>query len=135
MNGDLRKLYAKRPPAVESMTLAQFATCYYRKHHTQKTVIDPHTDIGQDSNEQIVGGDSQAPLCMKLSNKIIMVKRSEKSRFIPLLLPSTDLDEYGERVLFQPWRTAAELIQGSTEEDKVQQKQNRLALFPMSIFS
>ena len=135
MNGDFRKLYAKRPPAVESMTMAQFVTQYYKKRREQSAVIDPNTDIGQESNEPIVGGDTRAPKFLKLSNKIIMKKRSDRSKPIPLLLPFNTLDDYGHRMLFQPWRTAAELLIASTEEEKLQQKQNRLALFPMSIFS
>ena len=35
INSDIRKLYAKRPPTMESMILAQFATRYYKKHHSQ----------------------------------------------------------------------------------------------------
>ena len=135
INGDVRKLYSKRPPAVESMTLAQFATRYYKKRRDQNAVIDPNTDIGQESDEPIVGGETRAPTAMKLSNKIIMKKRSDRSKPIPLLLPLNTLDDYGHRLLFQPWRTAADLIIESTEEGKVQQTQNRLALFPMSIFS
>ena len=135
VNGDIRKLYSKRPPAVENMILAQFATQYYKKRREQKAVMDPNTDIGQESNEPIVGGDTGAPMFMKLSNKIIMKKRSDKSKPIPLLLPFNTLSDYSQRLLFQPWRLAAELYAESTDEDKVQQKQNRLALFPRSIFS
>ena len=134
-NGDICKLYSKRPPAVESMTLAQFATRYYKKQHGQKAVINPQTDIGPESNEPIVGGEAGAPTFVKLSNKIIMKKRSERSKPIPLLLPSNTLDAYGQHLLFQPWRTEAELNVESTEEEKVQQKQNRIALFPRSVFS
>ena len=135
INSALRKLYTKRPPAVEIMTLAEFATNYYRKHKRQKAVIDPETDIGQQSNETIAGGETRAPLSMKLSNKIIMKKRSDKSRPIPLLLYANSLDEYGERMLFQPWRCSTELTLASTAEEKMQQKRNRLTLFPTSFFS
>ena len=45
INSDLRKLYAKRPPAMESMTLAQFATRYYKKRSSQNAVINPDTGI------------------------------------------------------------------------------------------
>ena len=134
-NGDLRKLYSKRPPALESMTLAQFATRYYKKRQERNAVIDPNTDIGQQSNEPIVGGEGGAPTFVKLSNKIIMKKRSDRSKPIPLLLPLYTLDNYGQRLLFQPWRTAAELNLESSEDEKVQQKQNQRALFPRSIFS
>ena len=106
-----------------------------KKQHLQKAVINPQTDIGQETNEPIVGGETGAPTFVKLSNKIIMKKRSERSKPIPLLLPSNTLDAYGQRLLFQPWRTEAELNLESTEEEKEQQKQNRLALFPRSVFS
>ena len=117
------------------MTLAQFATQYYEKRREQTAVIDPNSDIGQASNEAIVGGETAAPTFVKLSNKIIMKKRSDRSKPIPLLLPLNTLDEYGDRLLFLPWRTAAELNVKSTAEEKVQQKRNRLALFPRSVFS
>ena len=81
-----------------------------------------------------MGGEGRAPLSMKLSNTVIMKKRSEKSKPVPLLLRSNTLDSYGERLLFQPWRSAEELHQKQTEEDKERQKQNRLQLFPMAIF-
>ena len=94
--------------------MAQFATSYIKKDKRQKAVIDPRTDIGQQSNEAIVGGETQAPLCMKLSNKIIMKKRSEKSKPIPLLLYTNSLDDYGERLMLQPWRSSTELVLAST---------------------
>ena len=71
---------------------------------------------------------------MKLSNNVIMKKRTEKTKPVPLLLRSNTLDSYGERMLFQPWRNAEELLQPQSEEDKEKQKQNRLELFPMAIF-
>ena len=94
-----------------------------------------NADIGQESNETIVGGETCAPTSMKLSNKIIMKKRSDRSKPISLLLPLNTLDDYGQCLLFQPWRTAAELIIESTEEGKVKQKPNQLPLFQIRIFS
>ena len=135
INSDLRKLYSKRPPAMESMTLAQFATRYYKKQGSQKAVINPATGIGPESNEQIVGGETFAPKFMKLSNNIIMKKRTENAKHIPLLLPSNTLDGYGQRMLFQPWRNTRELLTESTDEEKVQQQQNLLTLFPRSTFA
>ena len=135
-NGDLRKLYAKRPRArgVENMTFGQFIVDYYRKHPRQQAIIDPLSGVGEESEEQIVGGDFRAPLAMKLSNNVIMKKRCETAKPVPLLLRSNTLYRYGERMLFQPWRSAEELLQPQSEEDKVKQKQNRLELFPMAIF-
>ena len=134
-NGDLRKLYIKRPPAMELMTFAQFVTSYYRKTPRQQAIIDPQTDIGEDSGELVVGGgDLRAPLSMKLSNTIIMKKRSDPSRQVPLLLQYKAINKYGMRMLFQPWRSFEELVEDHSNEDQRKQQQNRLTLFPMSIF-
>ena len=133
-NGDLRKLYAKRPPIMEEMTFAEFVTRYYRKQHHQQAAINPQSDVGDESNEPIVGGSLRAPFAMKLSNSIIMKKRAEKSRPIPLLVQSKVLDDYGEHILFQPWRNLDEVGQGGCREDKEKQRQNRLELFPLSLF-
>ena len=134
-NGDLRKLYMKRPPALERMTFAQFVISYYRKTPRQQAIVDPQTDVGKDSEELIVGGgESRAPLSMKLSNTIIMKKRSDPSKYVPLLLQYDAINEYGMRMLFQPWRSFEELVEDQSHEDKREQQQNRLTLFPMSIF-
>ena len=134
-NGDLRKLYLKRPPRMEPMTFAEFVITYYRKTSRQEAVIEPNSGVGEDSSELVVGGGNlRAPKSMKLSNNIIMKRRSNKSKLVPLLLQCNTLDNYGERMLFQPWRSFEELVEGQEEEDKEQQKQNRLKIFPMSIF-
>ena len=134
VNGDMRKLYAKRPLSMESMTFAQFVISYYRKRAGQRAIIDAQTDVGGESGEPVVGGESMAPLFIKLSNNIIMKKREDGSRLVPLLQPSHSLDDYGERMLFQPWRSVEELTQVSSGEQKIQQRQNCLALFPLGVF-
>ena len=134
INGDLRKLYSKRPAALQQMTFAQFVICFYRLQTGQQCVLDPQTNIGGESAESIVGGDSRVPLCFRLSNNVIMKRRSEKKRPIPLLLKSNTLDIYGERLMFQPWRSLDDLLQEDSEEEAIQRKQNRLSLFPMSVF-
>ena len=116
------------------MPFGEFIIDYYRKRPYQSAVIDPISGVGGDSEEVIVGSELGAPLFMKLSNTVIMKRRSEKSKPVPLLLRSNTLDSYGERMLFQPWRSVEELHQKQTEEDKERQKQNRLQLFPMAIF-
>ena len=135
MNGDMKKLYSKRPAGKpEEMTFAHFLISYYKKKSHQKATINPDTDVGTDSGETIVGGQGRMPTCMKLSNKAILMKRSQEARPVPLLLGSNSLDAYGARLLFQPWRQLEELSEESTEDEKYMQKQNRLALFPMSNF-
>ena len=134
-NGDLRKLYVKRPPAMEWMTFAQFVISYYRKTARQAAIIDPESGVGEDSGEQVVGGEGlMAPKSMKLSNTIIMKKRLDPSRQVPLLLKYNAVDSYGMRMLFLPWRSFEELSEDQSDEDKRKEKQNRLTIFPMSIF-
>ena len=134
INGDLRKLYAMRPVAVEGMPFAFFATRYYRKYPKQPSIIDPESNVGGESGEPVTGGASMAPLFLKLSNSIIMKKRADGSHLVPLLRPSQCLDDYGERMLFKPWRSSEELIHDSSEEEKAQLTQNRLDLFPLGVF-
>ena len=135
INGDLRKLYAMRPDALQEMTFAQFVISYYRKHSDQKALLNPQSNIGPESDEPIVGGFSRAPLFMKLTNNIIMKKRTDGSRPVPLLLMSNSVDLYEGRLLFQPWRNLDEVVGEVTEAELLQQKENRLALFPTSVFS
>ena len=134
INGDLRKLYAKRPHRLAKLTFAQFVLLYYKKKPHHKAIVYPGSDIGEESDVPIVGGETNAPVCMKLSNGIIMKKRSEKNLPVPLLSPSNTLDKFGERMLFRPWRTLEELLHEDTEEEQRQLMENRLALFPMSQF-
>ena len=119
---------------MESMPFAFFATRYYKLQSGQKATVNPESNIGEDSDEAIVEGGTMAPVSMKLTNNLIMKKRSDGSKVAPLLLPSQCLDNYGERMLFQPWRSHAELIEEVSEEERAQQKLNRLSLFPMGVF-
>ena len=135
INGDLRKLYAIRPPAIERMTLAQFALSYYKINSRQQNIyVDPQTNVGEDSREPIVGGERSAPQSLMLFNRIIMKRRSEKPRPVLLLLPSSEIGDFGNRMLFQPWRDLADLVQDTSQEEKELQKRNCLALLPTSIY-
>ena len=71
---------------------------------------------------------------MKLSNEVIMKKRSERSRPVPVLQHHNTLNSYGERLLFRPWRSLEELAEEQSDQDKEIQQQNRLQMFPMGIF-
>ena len=134
INGDLKKLYSMRPVAVESMPFAFFSTRYYRKRPEQRSVVDPHSNVGGESEDPVAGGAFMGPLFLKLSNGIIMKKRSDGSYLVPLLQPSHCLDNYGERLLFKPWRSVDELTHESSEEERAQLRQNQLDLFPLSVF-
>ena len=133
-NGDLRKLYMKRPPAMRSMTLAQFAVQYYKKQSHQKAVIDPISGLGEESTEPVIGSDELAPKAMQLTNMVIM-KRRTRDMPVPLLMLTNALDNYGEQVLFQPWDALEQLTSDRTEEEGRERRRRQLQLFPMAVFA
>ena len=119
---------------MEEMTFAQFLISYYRMKPRQQAIIDPYTDVGGETEDPIIGAHGKLPSSMRLSNGIIMKKRSDPSKHVPLLLQYKEINDYGSRLMFQPWRQLEELIGDQSNEDKRKQKQNCLALFPMGIF-
>ena len=134
INGDKRKQYSMRPNSVEAMTFAQYSINYYKLQSGRKAVIDPNTDIGEDSDEPIIGGDGMCPVSMRLSNKVIVKKSGDKSKPVPLLINSNSLDAYSKRLLFLAWRNLDDLVNDATDEQKLLMEENRLAIFPTSCF-
>ena len=135
-NGDLAKLYSKRPEGAEAMTFAEFTTEYYIDRWGNHAIIDPETGLGGESEDVIVGGRALAPLFMQLTNRKVMKKRTraEKNKPVPLLLHNNTLTDYGERILFKPWRSKEELLNEISEVEKSRCRQVRLQLFPMGVF-
>ena len=123
----------KRPPAMRSMTLAQFAVQYYKKQSHQKAVIDPISGLGEESTEPVIGSDELAPKAMQLTNMVIM-KRRTRDMPVPLLMLTNALDNYGEQVLFQPWDALEQLTSDRTEEEGRERRRRQLQLFPMAVF-
>ena len=115
------------------MTLAQFAVQYYKKHHTQKAVIDPISGLGEESRDPVVGSEEMAPKAMQLNNMIVM-KRRTRNLPVPLLMFNNALDNYGEQVLFQPWDSLEQLTNVRTEEESRDRRRRQLELFPMAVF-
>ena len=132
-NGDFRKLYMMRPPAMISMTLAQFVVQYYKKKAKAKAVIDPMSRLGEASTDPVVGSDEMAPKAMQLNNMIIM-KRRTRDLPVPLLMFTNVLDNFGEQVLFQPWVALEELTNVRTDEEGRERRKRQLELFPMAVF-
>ena len=132
-NGDLRKLYMKRPLAMRNMTFAQFAVQYYKKRSEQKVVIDPISGLGEESTEPLIGSDEMTPKAMQLTNMVIMKQRS-RNLPVPLLMLANGLDNYGEQVLFQPWDVLEQLTSDRTEEEGRERRRRQLQLFPMAVF-
>ena len=135
-NSNLGKLYALRPDGVEAMRFAQFVTEYYIDKKVNRAIIDQESGIGGDSEDTIVGGEGNAPIFMQLKNRKIMKKRTraDKLKVVPLLMNSGTLDEYGEAIMFKPWRRKEELLNGLSEEEKLRCRQVKLQLFPFGVF-
>ena len=105
-----------------------------RKKSNQNVIIDPITGVGADSEDFIVGGDIKVPLSMRLATGVIMRRRSEKPKPVPLLLRSNCLDSYGERLLFGTWRSLGDLHEPQSETEKERLRHCRLQLFPFGVF-
>ena len=135
-NGDLAKLYSKRPGGVEAMTFAEFVKEYYIDRWGNHAIIDPETGLGGESADVIVGGRALAPLYMQLTNRKVMKKRTraEKDKPVPLLLHNNALSDYGERILFKPWRSKEQLLNEISDVEKSRCRQIRLQLFPLGVF-
>ena len=133
-NGDPRKNYSNRPAHVEDMPFGQFLVEFYRKKSNQEVTVDPISGVGADSDDFIVGGETKVPVSMKLSNGVLMKKRSEKPKPVPLLMRNNSLDSYGERLLFGTWRSLGDLHQPQSEAERERLRQNRLKLFPFAVF-
>ena len=135
-NSDMAKLYTKRPEGVEAMTFAEFATEYYIDRWGNHAIIDPETGLGGESEDVIVGGQTFSPIYMQLTNRKVVKRRTrgDKAKPVPILLHTNTLDDYGERILFKPWRSKEELLNEASEEEKSRCKQIRLQLFPMGVF-
>ena len=146
ITSDIRVLYEMRPPAMEAMTLVEFATRYivlkpsretHRRLSYENTVaeIDHATRVGPDSLDMIAGSpNTAAPVSMKLKNEKIMVKRSRGENAVPLLLHSGGLNRYANRLLFSPWRELETLDVDREEIETDTEQAVRLELFPMGVF-
>ena len=118
------------------MTFAELVTEYYIDWWGSHAIIDPETGLGGESEDVIVGSRTLAPLYMQLTNRKVMKKRTraDKNNPVPLLMHNNTLDDYGERILFKPWRNKEELLIGISDVEKSRCRQVRLQLFPMGVF-
>ena len=139
--GDIRVLYELRPMVTDPMPLAQLA-CEYRvlkpsqdRKAYERAVgeIDPTTNVGPDSSTTITGALNWAPISIKLSNGMIMVKRSGNGA-VPNLLYSGALNRYSNTLLFNPWRELESIRVDQEDVETAAQREIRLELFPWSVF-
>ena len=141
-DGDIRKLYEGRPPGVEMMLLGQFISEYWKvekdknSYVTTMNKVNRDTGLGPDSSEIIVGTDrTPAPQCMLLTGDIFMKRRSHGKKAIPNLINSPVVDHYVSQLLWSNWRHLEEVDGVQTEIETQEQKQSRINIFPMSMFT
>ena len=135
---DVRVLYELRPNALNAMPLGQFAAEYAILHRTWDgyeralNSVNPDTRLGPESTCKIAGSELYAPHCFKLSNQKIMRRREKKS--ILLLQNTNSTQGYLSQLLWSRWTKLEEVTGEQDEEETQEQKQNRLEVYPMSVF-
>ena len=137
---DVRRLYEARPEKMRGMRLGQFASEYREIQaggcglESAKNKIDAQTDVGPDSDGQVIGMENlAAPQCMKLSNGTVMQRRAGKPAVLHLLFSGAP-GRFGHELLWDPWQFLEEVRGNPTDEETLQQKNTRLAIFPMSVY-
>ena len=137
---DVRRLYEARPEKMRGMRLGQFATEYREIQaggcglETAKSKIDAQTDVGPDSDGQVIGMENlAAPQCMKLSNGTVMQRRTGQPAVLHLLYSGAP-GRFGNKLLWEPWQYLEDVRENQAEEETLQQKNTRLATFPLSVF-
>ena len=139
--GDVRKLYEHRPARVKDMPLGQLASEYRKIQEggngleSAREKIDPETGVGPASISPVVGTEDQmAPICMQLTNGTIMQKRSGPKAILHLLYSGAP-GKHGNQLLWSPWQYLENVGREQQEEETDLQKERRLAVFPMSVYS
>ena len=122
---------------MSNMVFGFFASNYRRMRpsgngfEAAKNKIDPSTGLGPDSTEKIVGDDDlMAPQCMKLTNEVLMIKRSGRDAVLHFLYDGK-ARKHGNQVLWESWQFLEE-IRDQDQDVTEQQTRTRLEVFPMS---
>ena len=137
---DIRRLYEARPEMMKGMRLGQLAAEYREiqagRHglESAESKIDLETGVGPDSDGRVIGEDNLAALqCMRLSNGTVMQRRAGKPAVLHLLFSGAP-GSFGHDLLWDPWQFLEEVRGNPTDEETLQQKNTRLAIFPMSVY-
>ena len=138
--GDVRRLYEARPEKMSGMRLGQFAAEYREIQaggnglESAKSKIDAETDVGPDSDGRVIGMENlAAPQCMKLSNGVVMQRRTGQPAVLHLLHSGAP-GRFGHKLLWEPWQYLEDVTGNQVDEETVNQKNTRLAIFPMSVY-
>ena len=125
---------------MRGMRLGQFASEYREIQpggnglESAKNKINTQTDVGPDSDGRVIGmGNLAAPQCLKLSNGTVMQRRAGQPAVLHLLYSGTP-GRFGHQLLWEPWQYLEDVTGNDGDEETVEQKNSRIALFPMSVY-
>ena len=74
-----------------------------------------------------------APQYMKLSNGIVMKRRKGRLAVLQLLYSGAP-GAFGHELLWEPWRYLEDVRGNQSNEETLEQKNTRLAIFPLSMY-
>ena len=99
-----------------------------------KSRIDTQTDVGPDSDGPVIGvANLAAPQYIKLSNGILIKRREGRSAVLHLLYSGAP-GAFGHELLWDPWQYLEDVRGNQSDEETVQQRNTRLAIFPFSVY-
>ena len=137
---DIRRLYEVRPLKMYGMRLGQMAAEYHEIQagghglESAKSQIDSQTNVGPDSDGRVVGMENlSAPQYMKLSNGIVMKRRKGRLAVLQLLYSGAP-GAFGHELLWEPWQYLEDVRGNPSNEETLEQKNTRLAIFPLSMY-
>ena len=137
---DFRRLYEARPEKMKGMRLGQLAAEYREIQagghglESAESKIDLQTGVGPDSDGRVIGEDNlAAPQCMRLSNGTVMQRRAGMPAVLHLLYSGAP-GRFGHELLWDQWQFLEDVWGNQTDEETLQQKNIRLAVFPMSVY-
>ena len=137
---DVRRLYEARPPKMKGMRFGQMAAEYHyikaggHGFESAKSKIDTQTGIGPDSNGVVIGIENlPAPQCMELSNGIVMKRREGRPAVLHLLYSGVP-GAFGHELLWEAWQYLENVRGNPSDEETLEQKNTRLAIFPFSVY-
>ena len=139
-HSDIRILYENLPERARAMVLGQLLSQYKllwpsdNGYAKARESIDDVTKVGPDSDQRVAGTpEVAAPQTILLANGKIM-KRRTNGIAVPLILPSGSIGKLSNQLMWTPWRFLENVTGDQDDEETDVQRQNRLEVFPLSVF-
>ena len=137
---DVRILYEAWPDNMNGKRLGHLAAKYRETqaggHGLARAQgkIDLGTGVRPDSDARVIGEDNlAAPTCIRISNGTVMQRRVEKLAVLHLLY-SRASGRFGHEMLWHQWQFLEHVRGNQGDDESVQKKNLRLAIFPLSMY-